>query len=256
MQVNGKLRGTITLAVDADEATARAAALAEERVRAHVEGKTVKKFIYVKGKIVNFIVVMKARSRRCREAASPLALARGCASSVVARAGTTPVYGGRAAGQAAREGGAVARRRRGRGATRWRAGCARSWRGRGRSRRGRGIRGSRSRCCARTRRARASRRGRTAPVARGTDVGDRRARVGRAARRARRREARHGGHARRGDDRGRRGRGGAPDPRASAFPPRRRAARRGAAAGPQAGRDGSSGSRRRARTRSSPERSC
>ncbi len=56
VQVNGKLRGTITLAVDADEATARAAAAAEERVRTHVEGKTVRKFIYVKGKIANFIV--------------------------------------------------------------------------------------------------------------------------------------------------------------------------------------------------------
>jgi leucyl-tRNA synthetase len=56
VQVNGKLRGTITIAVDADEATARAAALAEERVRQNVEGKTVKKFIYVKGKIVSFIV--------------------------------------------------------------------------------------------------------------------------------------------------------------------------------------------------------
>ncbi|HEY8042276.1 MAG TPA: leucine--tRNA ligase [Polyangiaceae bacterium] len=54
VQVNGKLRGTITLAVDADEATARAAA--EERVRAHLEGKTVRKLIYVKGKIANFIV--------------------------------------------------------------------------------------------------------------------------------------------------------------------------------------------------------
>ncbi len=56
VQVNGKLRGTITLAADADEATARAAALAEEKVRAQLEGKTVKKFIYVKGKIANFIV--------------------------------------------------------------------------------------------------------------------------------------------------------------------------------------------------------
>jgi len=56
VQVNGKLRGTITIPVDADEQTAREAALAEERVRAHVDGKTVKKFIYVKGKIANFIV--------------------------------------------------------------------------------------------------------------------------------------------------------------------------------------------------------
>ncbi len=56
VQVNGKLRGTITIAVDADEASAREAALADARIRSYVEGKTVKKFIYVKGKIVSFIV--------------------------------------------------------------------------------------------------------------------------------------------------------------------------------------------------------
>ncbi len=56
VQVNGKLRGVIKLAVAADEATARAAALAEPKVSANVEGKTVKKFIYVPGKIINFIV--------------------------------------------------------------------------------------------------------------------------------------------------------------------------------------------------------
>jgi len=56
VQVNGKLRGTITLAVDADEATALEAAKAEERVQAHLQGKTVKKVIYVKGKILNLIV--------------------------------------------------------------------------------------------------------------------------------------------------------------------------------------------------------
>ncbi len=56
VQVNGKLRGTITIAIDADELSAREAALAEPRVRAHVDGKRIKKFIYVKGKIVSFIV--------------------------------------------------------------------------------------------------------------------------------------------------------------------------------------------------------
>jgi leucyl-tRNA synthetase len=56
VQVNGRLRGTITLPADADEEAARTAALAEERVRQHIDGKTVKKFIYVKGKIANFIV--------------------------------------------------------------------------------------------------------------------------------------------------------------------------------------------------------
>jgi leucyl-tRNA synthetase len=56
VQVNGKFRGTITIAVDADEGVAREAALKEDRVRAHLEGKPIKKFIYVKGKIVSFIV--------------------------------------------------------------------------------------------------------------------------------------------------------------------------------------------------------
>jgi leucyl-tRNA synthetase len=56
VQVNGKLRGVITLAIDAEEPTARGAALAEPRVAASLAGKTVKKLIYVKGKIVNFIV--------------------------------------------------------------------------------------------------------------------------------------------------------------------------------------------------------
>jgi leucyl-tRNA synthetase len=56
VQVNGKLRGTISVAADAEEAEARQAALAEPRVRAHVDGKTIKKFIYVKGKIASFIV--------------------------------------------------------------------------------------------------------------------------------------------------------------------------------------------------------
>jgi len=56
VQVNGKLRGTITLSVDADEASARTAALNEPRVFAHVDGRAIKKFIYVKGKIASFIV--------------------------------------------------------------------------------------------------------------------------------------------------------------------------------------------------------
>jgi leucyl-tRNA synthetase len=56
VQVNGKVRGTVTLALDADEETARAAASLDPRVQSHLAGKTVKKFIYVRGRIVNFIV--------------------------------------------------------------------------------------------------------------------------------------------------------------------------------------------------------
>lgn len=56
VQVNGKLRGTIRIGVDADEQAAREAALSEPRVQRHLEGRTLKKFIYVKGRIVSFIV--------------------------------------------------------------------------------------------------------------------------------------------------------------------------------------------------------
>ena len=56
VQVNGKMRGTVQLSVTADEATAREAALGEAKVRAQVEGKTIKKMVYVPGKIINLIV--------------------------------------------------------------------------------------------------------------------------------------------------------------------------------------------------------
>ena len=56
VQVNGKFRGAVLIAIDADEGSARAAALADPKISAHVEGKTVKKVIYVPAKILNFIV--------------------------------------------------------------------------------------------------------------------------------------------------------------------------------------------------------
>jgi leucyl-tRNA synthetase len=56
VQVNGKFRGTVQLAVDADEATAKRAALEDGKIKQHTEGKTIKKVIYVPGKILNFIV--------------------------------------------------------------------------------------------------------------------------------------------------------------------------------------------------------
>jgi len=56
VQVNGKTRGTVTIARDADADTAQAAALEIENVNKHVEGKEVKKFIYVPGRIINFVV--------------------------------------------------------------------------------------------------------------------------------------------------------------------------------------------------------
>ena len=56
VQVNGKVRGKVVLAVDADEETAIAAALAEDNVRAHVDGKDLRKAIYVPGRMVNLVV--------------------------------------------------------------------------------------------------------------------------------------------------------------------------------------------------------
>jgi len=56
VQVNGKVRGRVTLALDATEQDAKAAGLADPNVAKFVEGKTVIKMIYVAGKILNFIV--------------------------------------------------------------------------------------------------------------------------------------------------------------------------------------------------------
>lgn len=56
VQVLGRLRGTITLAKDAPEDAAVALALADPKVRSFVEGKTIKKVVYVPGRILNLIV--------------------------------------------------------------------------------------------------------------------------------------------------------------------------------------------------------
>lgn len=56
VQVQGKLRGTVELPKDTDEESARAAALALPTVQAQIEGKTVRKVIVVKNKIINVVV--------------------------------------------------------------------------------------------------------------------------------------------------------------------------------------------------------
>ncbi len=55
VQVLGKLRGTVTVAPDADEATVLALAEAEPNVAKLLDGKRVVKRIYVRGRIVNFV---------------------------------------------------------------------------------------------------------------------------------------------------------------------------------------------------------
>jgi leucyl-tRNA synthetase len=56
VQVNGKLRAHISVAVDADEAAIRAAALADANVRKFMAGAPARKVIIVPGKLVNIVV--------------------------------------------------------------------------------------------------------------------------------------------------------------------------------------------------------
>jgi leucyl-tRNA synthetase len=56
VQVNGKLRGRVSVAPDAAEEVVKAAALADENVRRFFEGREPKKVIVVKGKLVNVVV--------------------------------------------------------------------------------------------------------------------------------------------------------------------------------------------------------
>jgi len=56
VQVNGKLRGRVSVPVSAEEAVVREAALADEHVRKFVDGKPVRKVIVVPGKLVNVVV--------------------------------------------------------------------------------------------------------------------------------------------------------------------------------------------------------
>ena len=58
VQANGKVRATIELPLDADEALAVATALKEENVLKYTEGMTIKKQIYRVGKILNLVVGM------------------------------------------------------------------------------------------------------------------------------------------------------------------------------------------------------
>ena len=56
VQVNGKLRGRVTIAADADSETAVAAAVAEPNVAAHVGGRELRKQLYVPGRMITLVV--------------------------------------------------------------------------------------------------------------------------------------------------------------------------------------------------------
>jgi leucyl-tRNA synthetase len=56
VQVNGKLRGRITVPVEADNATVEALAKADVNVQRFIEGKPIRKLIIVPKKLVNIVV--------------------------------------------------------------------------------------------------------------------------------------------------------------------------------------------------------
>lgn len=56
VQVNGKLRGTITVSIDDNEDVIKEKALSNENVKRHTEGKEIVKVIVIKNKIVNVVV--------------------------------------------------------------------------------------------------------------------------------------------------------------------------------------------------------
>ena len=57
VQINGKLKGRVMVSADADEETIQTAALADEKIVNDLQGKTIRKVIVVKGRLVNVVAV-------------------------------------------------------------------------------------------------------------------------------------------------------------------------------------------------------
>ena len=55
VQINGKIRAKLNVPADIEQADAVAAAKADEKVAAELDGKNIIKEIYVKGKLVNIV---------------------------------------------------------------------------------------------------------------------------------------------------------------------------------------------------------
>ncbi len=55
VQVNGKVRDRIDVPAGIDEAAARELALASDNVRAHVDGQSIRKVVYVPGRLINLV---------------------------------------------------------------------------------------------------------------------------------------------------------------------------------------------------------
>jgi leucyl-tRNA synthetase len=55
VQVNGKVRATLEVAADAEQGAVQALALAQDNVARHGEGKTLRKTIFIPGKLINLV---------------------------------------------------------------------------------------------------------------------------------------------------------------------------------------------------------
>ena len=56
VSINGKMRSSVNLPTDTTEEEARQAVLSSEIILKWLEGKEVKKFIFVKGRMINVVV--------------------------------------------------------------------------------------------------------------------------------------------------------------------------------------------------------
>ena len=56
VQVNGKLRGKISIDVSCDEQAVKNIALSDDKLKPFFENKNIVKFIYIKSKIINVVV--------------------------------------------------------------------------------------------------------------------------------------------------------------------------------------------------------
>ena len=56
VQVNGKVRSQVTVPADADAAALEAAARADEKIAAYLDGATVRRVVAVPGRLVNFVL--------------------------------------------------------------------------------------------------------------------------------------------------------------------------------------------------------
>jgi leucyl-tRNA synthetase len=56
VQVNGKVRSQVTVPADADAAVLEAAARADEKIAAWLDGATVRRVVAVPGRLVNFVL--------------------------------------------------------------------------------------------------------------------------------------------------------------------------------------------------------